>query len=74
MVPSYTLNYDSNVLVSYVYSQKNIIIYPDEIKLKIALDDGSIIGIESQKYLVSHEENRVIIQPKITVAQAQRSR
>ena len=72
MVPSYTLNYDSNVLVSYVYSQKNIIIYPDEIKLKIALDDGSIIGIESEKYLISHEENRVMIQPKITVAKAQK--
>jgi spore germination protein len=72
MVASYTLNYDSNVLVNYVYNQKNIIIYPDAIKLKIALDDGSIIGIESEKYLVSHEENRVIVEPKVTSDEAKK--
>lgn len=66
MIPTYTLNYGDTALISYVYRQQNVIMYPDQIKLKIALDDGSIVGIESEKYLTSHEENRNISTPKIS--------
>ncbi|AKN33286.1 spore gernimation protein [Clostridium carboxidivorans P7] len=69
MIPTYTLNYGDTALINYVYKQQNVIMYPDQIKLKIALDDGSIVGIESEKYLTSHEENRNI--PTIKVSQDQ---
>ena len=52
------------------YKQGDIAIYPDQVKLKIALDDGSIIGIESEKFLVSHVEKREMISPKISEAKA----
>ena len=71
MEPTYTLNYENTAVVSYVYNQGEVAIYPDQVKLKIALDDGSIIGIESEKFLVSHVEKRQIPTPKITVAKAQ---
>lgn len=71
MEPTYTLNYENTAVVSYVYNQGQIAIYPDQIKLKIALDDGSIIGIESEKFLVSHVEKREIATPKITRDKAQ---
>ena len=71
MEPTYTLNYNNTAVVSYVYKQGEVAIYPDQIKLKIALDDGSIIGIESEKFLVSHVEKRDIVTPKITKAKAQ---
>ena len=71
MEPTYTLNYENSVVVSYVYKQGEIAVYPDQVKLKIALDDGSIIGIESEKFLVSHIEKREITEPKITAAKAQ---
>jgi len=71
MEPTYTLNYDNTAVVSYVYKQGDVAVYPDQVKLKIALDDGSIIGIESEKFLVSHVEKRTIITPKITAAKAQ---
>ena len=70
MQPTYTLNYENTAVVSYVYNQGEIAIYPDQVKLKIALDDGSIIGIESEKFLVSHVEKREISSPKVTVAKA----
>ena len=70
MEPTYTLNYGNTAVVSYVYKQGNVAIYPDQVKLKIALDDNSIIGIESEKYLVSHVEKRDMIIPKITEAKA----
>jgi len=71
MESTYTLNYDNTAVVSYVYKQGTVAIYPDQVKLKIALDDGSIIGIESEKFLVSHVEKRKIPTPKITAAKAQ---
>jgi spore germination protein len=71
MEPIYSLNYENTAVVSYVYNQGEVVIYPDQVKLKIALDDGSIIGIESEKFLVSHVEKREIDTPKITAAKAQ---
>ncbi|MCB2297705.1 germination protein YpeB [Clostridium tagluense] len=71
MEPTYTLNYENTAVVSYVYKQGEVAIYPDQVKLKIALDDGSIIGIESEKFLVAHVEKRKINAPKITAVKAQ---
>lgn len=71
MVSSYSLRYDNTAIINYVYKKDNVIIYPDQIKLKIAMDDGSIIGVESEKFLVAHDENRKIGTPKITQAEAQ---
>ncbi len=70
MQPTYTLDYENTIVVSYVYNQGEIAIYPDQVKLKIALDNGSVIGIESEKFLVSHVEKRQIPAPKITVVKA----
>ena len=33
---------------------QQVIIYPDLIKVKVALDDGSVLGIETSGYLNSH--------------------
>ncbi len=71
MEPSYTLNYENTAVISYVYNQGEVTVYPDQVKLKIALDDGSIIGMESEKFLVSHVENREIGSPAITAEKAQ---
>lgn len=67
MVPTYSLRYGNEAVINYVYKQNDIIIYPDQIKLKIALDNGEIVGIESEKYLVAHEDNRNIKSPKINL-------
>lgn len=70
MVSTYSLKYENTAIINYIFKQDNIVIYPDQIKLKIAMDDGSIIGIESEKYLVSHEDIRKLNAPKISEAQA----
>lgn len=66
MYPTYALNYNNTLIVNYVYKQGNIIIYPDQIKVKMALDNGNIIGVESEKYLISHLDKRNIESPKVT--------
>jgi germination protein YpeB len=70
MSPSYKLTYEDSVIVNYIYIKDGVAVYTDQIKLKIALDNGGIIGIESEKYLVSHDENRNIAEVKITQEQA----
>lgn len=72
MMPMYSLKYDNTLVVNYVYKQDNIIIYPDQIKLKIAMDNGQIIGMESEKYLFSHTEDRKIGNPKISEEDARK--
>ncbi|MBU5590294.1 germination protein YpeB [Clostridium sp. MSJ-4] len=66
MIPTYTLKYEDNITINYVYSIDNIAVYPDQIKLKMALDDGSVVGMEAEKYLVSHTDKREL--PKISIA------
>jgi spore germination protein len=40
MIPTYSLRYDNIAVINYVYTEDKVVIYPDQIKLKIALDNG----------------------------------
>lgn len=48
----------------------NVIIYPDLIKVKVALDNGEVLGIEATNYLNSHKEKRELKDIKITPKEA----
>jgi len=69
MQETYYLKNDGVMTINYAYSQDGIIMYPDLIKLKIALDDGQILGIETTGYLNNHTE-RDISKIKISKEQA----
>lgn len=69
MVDTYYLKEDNTAVINYAYSQNNIIVYPDLIKVKVALDNGEVVGFESKGYISSHSE-RDIPAPKITMEQA----
>ena len=56
-------------IINYAATQDDIILYPDLIKVKIALDNGEILGVETNGYLNSHEE-RTDIRPQITITKA----
>lgn len=66
---TYYLKNNGVVTINYAYEQDNVVIYPDLIKLKVALDNGEILGIETTGYLNSHYE-RNISKPKISIEQA----
>ncbi|TDT62349.1 germination protein YpeB [Fonticella tunisiensis] len=72
MIPTFSLKYDSTALVNYVYVDGKHVVYPDQIKLKIALDNGDIVGIESQHYLIAHYD-RDIPNPRITPEEARKN-
>lgn len=69
MKETYYIKQDGIVTINYAYMQNDIIIYSDLVKLKIALDNGEILGIETTGYLNSHEE-RKLEEVKITKEKA----
>lgn len=69
MVDTYYLKEDGTATINYAYQQEGVTIYPDLIKVKIALDNGEIVGFESKGYLYAHTE-RNIPEPKITEEEA----
>jgi len=69
MVDTYYLKEDNTAVINYAYRQDNVTIYPDLIKVKIALDDGEIIGFESKGYIYAHV-HRTIPTPKISMEEA----
>ncbi len=69
MEQTYYLKESNIITINYAYSQDGVIMYPDLIKVKIALDDGEILGMEATGYLNNHTQ-RDISQIKITKEQA----
>lgn len=72
MIPSFVLKYDSIAVINYVFVKNKVVIYPDQIKIKVALDNGEIVGIESQHYLVAHYD-REIQKARINMEKAKNS-
>lgn len=72
MKETYYLKQNGIVTINYAYTQDNVIIYPDLIKVKVALDNGEIMGIETTGYLNSHQ-TRDISNVKITQEEAKKS-
>lgn len=69
MIPTYTLKYDGVMLINYAYKQGDVVMYPDLIKVKIALDNGEIVGFDAVHFLTTNYK-RDIKKPKISHEQA----
>ena len=72
MQETYYLKNSGFITVNYAYKQGDVLIYSDLIKVKIALDNGEIIGLESTGYLNCHYE-RQIPTPKISIDDARKN-
>ncbi len=72
MEPTYYLKQGGAVTINYAYTQENVTIYPDLIKVKIALDNGEVLGMETSGYLNNHTE-RAIPEPTISIQEAKKS-
>ena len=72
MKETYYMKQDGIVTINYAYMQNDVIMYPDLIKLKVALDNGEILGIETTGYLNSHTE-RTLEEVQISKEKAKES-
>jgi spore germination protein len=77
--------YDNIGLFNFVTSINGVRIYPDSVKVKIALDDGSVVGFTADEFLKSHkirdigkasvkiEQARKKINPKVTIMEERKA-
>ena len=72
MKETYYLKEQGVLTINYAYNQNGVIIYPDLIKVKVALDNGEIMGMETTGYLNNHIENRDISKIKISKEKAKK--
>lgn len=72
MKETYYLKQEGIVTINYAYSQDDIIMYPDLIKVKVALDNGEVLGIETTGYLNNHTQ-RDVNNIKITMKEAKKN-
>ena len=71
MQETYYIKQDGFITVNYAYKQNDVIMYADLIKVKIALDDGEVIGLETTGYLNSHYERTIPVR-KISIEEARK--
>lgn len=71
MEASYYTVENGTVTINFAYTQSGVICYSDLVKVKVALDNGEILGIETRGYLNSHT-TRNIEYPKIDVNEARK--
>lgn len=65
MKSSYYEKIDGVATVNFAYKENDVICYSDLVKVKVALDNGEIVGMEAKGYVMNHTE-RNIRTPRLT--------
>lgn len=69
MKETYFTKLENIITVNYAYVQDGVVVYPDLVKVKIALDNGEILGCETSGYLNAHTERDLKV-PQISIEDA----
>lgn len=71
MKPTYMVEQNNMGVVIFEYMQDKVLMYPDLIKVKVALDNGQVAGFESTGYIMNHYI-RKDIKPRVSELEALR--
>lgn len=69
MTESYYDIKDDCAVLNYAWSQSGYTVFPDLVKVKVALDTGEVIGFEGRGYVMNHQ-HRKIPEPRLTPDEA----
>lgn len=69
MVVFQSTQYDNIGVYSFLYAEDDVRIHSDSVEIKIALDDGDILGLSAKNYLMNHRQ-REIPQPALSPEEA----
>ncbi len=72
MKETYYLKQDGVVTINYAYTEGEVVVYSDLIKVKVALDNGEVLGIEATGYLNNHTK-RDVSKVKISKEEAKKT-
>ncbi|MCR4419817.1 MAG: germination protein YpeB [Clostridia bacterium] len=59
MLPTYSLSEANAQTITFVATQQGVLLYPDQVKVKVALDNGDIVGWDALSYLTNHHSRRL---------------
>ncbi len=65
--------YQNTASITYVTEKHKILIYPEKLTVRIALDDGDVVGLLAADYLQGHKPRNNISAPAMTVEKAKES-
>ena len=69
MVPTYATRSGNIAVIPFAAEIDDVLIYPDLIKVNVALDNGEVVGYEALGYIMSHH-TRTIDKPKVSEEEA----
>ena len=72
MIHSYCTNYENILTINFHYAEGDVIVYPDLIKIGVALDDGSIVRLDTTGFAMNHHSRQIAV-PDISADQARQS-
>lgn len=65
---------DGTLTVNFAAMQDDVLLYPDLIKVEVAMDNGDVVGFEAENYLTHHvERDSAALKATITEAQARKT-
>ena len=65
MEPTYYETVGNVCTVNFAFKENDVFYYTDLIKVKVAMDNGEILGFDARGFLVNHK-SRKLLNPKIT--------
>lgn len=68
------VNYDEDHNIAtliYAKMQDRVIVYPEKLTVRIALDDGSVVGFQAAEYIMEHKTHKWA-SPKLNLEQAKK--
>lgn len=71
MAPTYYEQGGGVAIFNFAATQDGVLLYPDQVKVSVALDNGQVLGMEAAGYYLTHRP-RKLPQPAITPAEARK--
>lgn len=59
MVNEYHQVYDGLCVLTYVYLQNDVLVYPDRVTVQVRMDTGEVVGLEASAYWQNHTPRRI---------------
>ena len=63
--PLFTHREGNRAVTNFVVKQEGVLLYPDQVKVLVSLEDGAILGFDASSYLMAHTD-RSIGKPQIS--------
>jgi len=73
MVATYGEAVDGIATIQFVARMGGVLVYPDQVKVRVALDNGEVTGVDAYSYVMAHRDRGPQEIPAVTRAQATRA-